>query len=62
MRNTCAVFRRSSETDAKDVVGIIACDVEMLCSGFVMLQSNRIQLQLLDMARLFNGRLMSIKV
>lgn len=52
MRHACTVFRRGSKADAKDIVGIIACNVKMFCSRFVVLQSNRIQFQFLDMARL----------
>lgn len=52
MRNSSTVLGRSSEPDTKDVVGVIARNVKVLCASLVVLQSNSVQLQFLNMSRL----------
>jgi len=52
MRDACAVIGRSGESDAENIVGIIAGNMKMLSPCLVMLQANGVQLQLLDMTSL----------
>lgn len=52
MRNSSAVLGRSGESDTKDVVRVIARNVKVLRASLIVLQSNSVQFQFLNMSRL----------
>ena len=60
MRNPGIVWRVSLESNGEDIILVIACDVQVLCSCFIMLKVQRSQLQLRNVLSTFERKAMQL--
>jgi hypothetical protein len=60
VRHSSVVWGIGLEADGEDIVGVVACNVKILCAGLVVLEVQSSQLELWDVLDALEGKAMKL--